>query len=121
MKSGGGLGPAAPLCHGRCETDGVGGADGEDGKDGEGGACGGEEEHVKKVIVEGELEFSEAHLGDAMAELEAAGATEILLLPMFLPPGLALCNIVLAALSLFGLFVVSTRCLLTPCCPPPDL
>ena len=33
MKSGGGLGPAAPLCHGRCETDGVGGADGEDGED----------------------------------------------------------------------------------------
>ena len=30
MKSGGGLGPAAPLCHGRCETDGVGGTDGED-------------------------------------------------------------------------------------------
>ena len=28
MKSGGGLGPAAPLCHGRCETDGVGGTDG---------------------------------------------------------------------------------------------
>jgi hypothetical protein len=30
MKSGGGLGPAAPLCHGRCETDGVGETDGED-------------------------------------------------------------------------------------------
>ena len=30
MKSGGGLGPTAPLCHGQCETDDVGGTDGED-------------------------------------------------------------------------------------------
>ena len=30
MKSGDGLGPAAPLCHGQRETDGVGGTDGED-------------------------------------------------------------------------------------------